>query len=746
MGRFILSPIPAQPVLTAVVPIEHGGTSGASGADAANKLGAIHNSNYNVANGVAQRNASGGVPDEIIPQGAGGAVPSIKFSLSGDDLQFLPTQGNYSLFVISNYDDNTTYTFTTVLGKVIKAKDASQEFSGRATPDTYCYVGIKIGTETMTLNGRAYTFEVAASSSNIVPPYIYAPSSGTTDQPTSVQLYLNTYNSYTNEREDFQLTDIEYRYWKTTEDISLAVYNKLSGLSVLDGEDPPAVSISNLDAGASYYFQLRFKDTQGRYSEWSDGTYQLSIKAKSAPVNMIGAIQNYATDQTTVSGFVSMAFANTDGSLIGAADPLNAGVPSGASVAGIVAFASITNNSINAETTKAIIPQSETVTDGGRIGYVCGADKSCTIFALADGKHKKVYLYYQPPSAAANTSNPVVIKPSNSGTVVVPPVIIPGSASSGPQYIGYVPLPSDASETPTAVAVYQDSNKNIKLAVAYIADVTQAPNFPGVPVLGKVAVYDIPTTLTDISTASFSKLTFSGDASRASSITFGASLAFVQNGSFVAVQCIYNGVLDANNKYKQYSDILIYNTSNVVVSGGLTTTDIGADPGLPGSDSTHLNMATNGDGSLIAFGRPTWNNDGSTAELGMVRLYNVSSAGALSVFGSDIRRPNGDASPGHFGQSVSLSDDGTILAVGAPAVLLTNQNGEAWVFVQTSNGWADGKQAVVPDTSSSGVTYTGCGSAVALSGDGTVLIVVIPGMKYPAASGIAWTGAAMVFK
>ena len=74
------------------------------------------------------------------------------------------------------------------------------------------------------------------------------------------------------------------------------------------------------------------------------------------------------------------------------------------------------------------------------------------------------------------------------------------------------------------------------------------------------------------------------------------------------------------------------------------------------------------DGSLVAIGAP--HNDGNGSNAGHVRLYKLGTSGWNQI-GADI---DGHAASESFGGSVSLSADGTTLAVGAP---FSNANGSA---------------------------------------------------------------------
>jgi hypothetical protein len=116
------------------------------------------------------------------------------------------------------------------------------------------------------------------------------------------------------------------------------------------------------------------------------------------------------------------------------------------------------------------------------------------------------------------------------------------------------------------------------------------------------------------------------------------------------------------------------------------------------------------DGLRIAVGAPVSND---TA--GLVRVFDWTGVAWDSVGGDLV----GDVPLNRFGESVSLSDDGLILAIGARGTAF--EPGQAHVFRDTAGGWA-------PDDSilRGGQSGEGFGSSVALSSDGSVLAVGAP--------------------
>ena len=103
-------------------------------------------------------------------------------------------------------------------------------------------------------------------------------------------------------------------------------------------------------------------------------------------------------------------------------------------------------------------------------------------------------------------------------------------------------------------------------------------------------------------------------------------------------------------------------------SGGSTTVDtsnaswtqLGQDiNGEAASDQSGYSVSLSSDGTIVAIG--AWQNDGTGSNAGHVRVYDYI-GGRWRKLGSDI---DGEVANDFSGYSVSLSSDGTIVAIGA---------------------------------------------------------------------------------
>jgi Flp pilus assembly pilin Flp len=129
----------------------------------------------------------------------------------------------------------------------------------------------------------------------------------------------------------------------------------------------------------------------------------------------------------------------------------------------------------------------------------------------------------------------------------------------------------------------------------------------------------------------------------------GCSVSLSSDGTIVAIGANGN---DGNGSYAGH--VRVYQN----VSG--TWTQLGVDiDGEAANDESGYSVSLSSDGTIVAIGAYT--NDGSGSNAGHVRVYqNVS--GTWTQLGVDI---DGEAANDESGYSVSLSSDGTIVAIGA---------------------------------------------------------------------------------
>ncbi|MES2864248.1 MAG: T9SS type A sorting domain-containing protein [Bacteroidota bacterium] len=146
-------------------------------------------------------------------------------------------------------------------------------------------------------------------------------------------------------------------------------------------------------------------------------------------------------------------------------------------------------------------------------------------------------------------------------------------------------------------------------------------------------------------------------------------------------------------------------------------TQIGADiNGEAANDNSGSSVSLSSDGNVMAIG--AYGNDGNGSNSGHVRIYqNIS--GVWTQIGADI---NGETNSNSSGNSVSLSSDGSVVAIGAPENNGAGiGNGHVRVYQNISGVWTQIGADIDGEASYDGSGY------VSLSSDGSVVAIGAPG-------------------
>lgn len=201
----------------------------------------------------------------------------------------------------------------------------------------------------------------------------------------------------------------------------------------------------------------------------------------------------------------------------------------------------------------------------------------------------------------------------------------------------------------------------------------------------------------------------------------GYSVSLSSNGNIVAIGAI-------SNRFSRGS-VRVYGN----VSG--TWTKVGQDiDGEEGNEYSGTSISLSDDGFTLAIGA-THNDAGvSFSDTGSVRLYKYAS-GTWAKFGFDI---DGEAADDHFGSSVSLSGDGNIVAIGAPG---NDGGGAGGGSVRVYKYVSGTKTQVGQDID--GAAGASSGSSISLSSDGSILAI---GAPYSDGNGRTNSGSVVVYK
>lgn len=184
--------------------------------------------------------------------------------------------------------------------------------------------------------------------------------------------------------------------------------------------------------------------------------------------------------------------------------------------------------------------------------------------------------------------------------------------------------------------------------------------------------------------------------------TTGNSVSISANGNIVAVGSSLN-----DNNGTNSGCVRVYQN----IAG--TWTQLGTDiNGETAGDQSGFSVSLSADGSFVAIGADENNN-----HTGHVRVYK-NMAGTWTQQGNDI---DGTAYGDRSGWSISLSGDGTIVAIGSPYNTNNgNDSGIAKIYKLVGNTWSQMGGTI------DGFFYDAFGRSISLSSDGNVVAIGSP--------------------
>jgi hypothetical protein len=199
----------------------------------------------------------------------------------------------------------------------------------------------------------------------------------------------------------------------------------------------------------------------------------------------------------------------------------------------------------------------------------------------------------------------------------------------------------------------------------------------------------------------------------------GYSVSLSADGNIVAIGAVDN---DGNGSISGHVRVYSF-TADPTQSNGGTWNQVGQDiDGETKNDYSGRSVSLSADGTIVAIGAP--GNDGNGSSSGHVRVYsftadsNQTNGGTWNKVGQDI---DGEAAGDGSGYSVSLSADGTIVAIGAPGeVLFGDSSGQVRVYKWDGLSWEQVGQDI------DGEAGDERGYSVSLSADGTIVAIGAP--------------------
>ena len=203
----------------------------------------------------------------------------------------------------------------------------------------------------------------------------------------------------------------------------------------------------------------------------------------------------------------------------------------------------------------------------------------------------------------------------------------------------------------------------------------------------------------------------------------GISVSLSSDGTIVAIGANGN---DGNGVYAGHVRVYQYASS--------AWTQLGQDiDGEAVYDQSGYSVSLSSDGQIVAIGTPY--NDGNGSNSGQVRVYQYASS-AWTQLGQDI---DGEATNDQSGWSVSLSSDGQIVAIGARYNDGNGSNsGQVRVYQYASSTWTQLGQDIDGEAA-----WNYSGISVSLSSDGTIVAI---GAPYNDGNGSSMSGQVRVYQ
>jgi len=184
---------------------------------------------------------------------------------------------------------------------------------------------------------------------------------------------------------------------------------------------------------------------------------------------------------------------------------------------------------------------------------------------------------------------------------------------------------------------------------------------------------------------------------------FGSSVSISSDGTRVAVGGVLN---DGGGSSSGYARVYEYD--------GSSWNQLGADiDGEASDDYSGQSISLSSDGTIVAVGGHL--NDGNGSNAGHVRIFAYIGS-SWTQLGADL---NGPTSNAYFGASVSLSSDGTIVAIGAfNTTGSSSYSGKTSIYEYNGSSWSQLGADISGEAANDKSGYD-----VALSSDGTIVAI-----------------------
>lgn len=620
--RTHISPSAGALIVDKIKPHE-GGTGQTTANQALIAMGAIPAAALNQPDGIAQLDAFSRLSASLFEQNDISSISvtgpvSVAFS-------------SISTFIITNYDVFTSYEITTISGQIVREGAQLTYFAPSTT-----------GAGGFVINGRV--FDVTVDSIRPVVPSLLVTSTIGSVSGTAALVGNGTAFAMNSGTGAHLNTD-----WQVASD---AAFTTIVSESLADAVNKTSWTSGNLALSTPYYMRCRYRDAYSAVSAWSDG---VAVSSKAAYVPTIQTARLIASDYSVSVGYLP-SFGRSV-SLDNSSTRLAVGAPgtiiSGTTSAGAVYIFTRTGSTWTQEAKLA----SSDLAAGDRFGYSVSIDSTGTrVVAGADQANV---------SAVSDTGAAYIF--TRTGTTWVQEAKLVATVRLASDYFGSAVDIDDAGTRVAVGAVGVDIN----------SDTTN---------VGAVYIFTRAGT------------TWAQEAKLMASVTgsgLGCAVSLDSTGTRVAAGATQTGQIPA---------------AYIFTRTGTAWTQEAA---LASSDD----LTSNGFGYSVSI-----DSAGTRLAVGAPYVGPVAGAGGVYLFtrtGVTWRQEaklteNVQVSTNYFGTSVSLDSGGMTVAVGN-----RSSSDYGHIFARSDAQWSE---AAVFNTESN-VGYNGFGQSISLSSDGTRLAV-----------------------
>lgn len=248
--------------MTAIAPVEKGGTGADNDLDAVRNLGGIHETELDVPGGFAITTLEGKLPARYF----GSEENTFSTITITGPVQGTPDQ--VLTYTITNYDSYSSYSVSAEVGTISRNGDTVSYVCPTATGDAG-----------FTINGREFTIPVVSVTVNA--PSITSPLNNAIDRPLNLLITASAF-SLSSGSDTHQSSD-----WQVARD---SAFTNLVSQSLGNTTNKTSITFNSLPDDTQLYVRVRYRGAIQGYSPWSTAI-TFKTREVQAPINFEAVFQ-----------------------------------------------------------------------------------------------------------------------------------------------------------------------------------------------------------------------------------------------------------------------------------------------------------------------------------------------------------------------------------------------------------------------------------------------------------------------